>query len=51
MKDRRPRFSKKCEHCQGCLNYCPLQAIQFGRQKFGTKQYHHPEIDSASMFH
>jgi len=39
-----PVFSKKCEHCQGCLNYCPKKAIQFGRLKHETPRYHHPDI-------
>ena len=42
--DKRPVFSNKCEHCQGCLNWCPKQAICFGRLKAGVPRYHHPEI-------
>jgi len=44
-----PVFSKKCEHCQGCLNYCPQKAIQFGRLKPDTPRYHHPEIDTDGI--
>jgi ferredoxin len=44
MRDNRPQFSKKCEHCQGCLNWCPQQAIHFGRLNSDTPRYHHPEI-------
>ena len=44
MHDNRPVFSDKCEHCQGCLNWCPKQAIRFGRLKAGIPRYHHPEI-------
>ena len=44
MKGGRPEFSKKCEHCQGCLNWCKKNAILFARIKSGTIRYHHPEI-------
>ena len=49
MRDRRPVFSAKCEHCQGCLNWCPRQAIQFGRLRTGTPRYHHPGITFAGI--
>ena len=44
MKDGKPVFTKKCEHCQGCINQCPLRAIGFGRVKFGSSGYRHPQI-------
>jgi len=44
MSGSRPRFSGKCEHCNGCLNWCPQKAIHFGRLKSDTARYHHPEI-------
>ena len=44
MKNGQPEFSRKCEHCQGCLNWCPKRAIHFARLKSGTPRYHHPEI-------
>jgi MinD superfamily P-loop ATPase len=49
MRDKRPVFSRKCEHCQGCLSWCPEGAIHFGRLKAGTPRYHHPEISLADM--
>ena len=48
IKDNRPVFSGKCEHCQGCLNWCPKRAISFARVKPGTARYHHPEITLES---
>ena len=49
MKNGRPVFSSLCEHCQGCVDICPLRAIQFGRAKFGTPGYCHPEIKIADL--
>jgi len=44
MRGSRPVFSSKCEHCQGCINWCPKKAINFGRMHSGVARYHHPEI-------
>jgi len=44
MVNNRPLFSGKCEHCNGCLNWCPQKAVHFGRLKSDTPRYHHPEI-------
>jgi len=44
MRDGRPLFTSRCEHCQGCVNMCPSRAIQFGRVKWGVPGYCHPRI-------
>jgi len=49
MKDGRPVFSSKCENCQGCVNMCPSRAIKFGRVKFGTPGYRHPQIEISEL--
>ena len=49
MKDGKPVFGKTCEHCQACLNICPSRAIQFGRVRFGTTGYKHPEIKISEL--
>jgi len=49
MRNGKPEFSKRCEHCQGCLNWCPQRAISFARVKFGSPRYHHPEISIADI--
>ena len=49
MQDNRPVFSPACEHCQGCFNWCPQKAINFGRLKPATPRYHHPEITLSEI--
>ncbi|MDR1786841.1 MAG: EFR1 family ferrodoxin [Treponema sp.] len=49
MHKGRPRFSAACEHCQGCLNWCPNNAINFGRINARTPRYHHPGVSLKEM--
>jgi ferredoxin len=44
MVDGRPKHGIKCEHCQGCFNWCPQRALSFGRMKAHTPRYRHPAI-------
>ena len=49
MRDGKPVFSGKCEHCQGCINWCPQRAIHFGKVGSQTPRYHHPEISVSDI--
>jgi ferredoxin len=49
MENGRPRFSSKCEHCQGCLSLCPKRAITFARLTSSTPVYHHPGITVSDL--
>lgn len=37
--DAIPVWGSRCEMCQACLNYCPQQAIQYGRFTKNKKRY------------
>lgn len=39
----RPRWMGKCQQCLACLQWCPKEAIQCGRNTKGKKRYHQPE--------
>jgi ferredoxin len=51
IPEGRPVWHHHCELCCGCLNFCPVQAIDFNIL-LGTKgrgRYHHPAISVADM--
>jgi ferredoxin len=50
MKEARPVFAARCEHCQACLNWCPHRAIRYIRLKPDTPRYHHPGVTISEMF-
>lgn len=49
MTDAGPSWNKGCEQCFACLQWCPQNAIQHGKNTSDRKRYHHPDI-SISEF-
>lgn len=45
----RPTWHQHCEQCFACLQWCPEEAIQYGKNTPGRKRYHHPEISLKEM--
>ncbi|MBU1726878.1 MAG: EFR1 family ferrodoxin [Candidatus Omnitrophica bacterium] len=43
LQDGRPSWKHRCVQCFACLQWCPTQALQFGKSTKGRKRYHHPE--------
>lgn len=49
MTGSRPSWQHNCELCFACLNWCPREAIEFGRSTAGKERYRHPEISYREM--
>lgn len=44
MNGGRPIWCHRCEQCFACLQWCPQEAIQYGKKTPRYERYHHPEI-------
>lgn len=40
----KPEWQHHCQQCLACLQWCPVEAIQYGPKTAGRKRYHHPDI-------
>jgi Pyruvate/2-oxoacid:ferredoxin oxidoreductase delta subunit len=49
MSHSRPSWHHHCQQCFACLQWCPEDAIQYGKNTAKKKRYHHPEIKLADM--
>ena len=49
MIDCKPAWKGHCEQCLACLQWCPEQAIQYGKNTTGRKRYHHPEVKISDL--
>lgn len=44
MISGKPDWLHNCEQCLSCLQWCPEEAIQFGKSTAKRKRYHHPDV-------
>ncbi len=47
----KPVWLHHCEQCLACIQWCPQEAIQFGKKTPRYERYHHPEITLQDMIH
>jgi len=45
----KPVWLHHCEQCFACLQWCPHEAIEFGKGTKDQKRYHHPKITLKEM--
>lgn len=38
----KPQWSDRCTQCLGCINRCPVRAIEYGKGTAKKGRYHHP---------
>ena len=49
MVNERPAWLHRCEQCFACLQWCPQEAIQYGKKTVKYPRYHHPEVTLKDM--
>jgi ferredoxin len=49
LKEGRPVWLHHCEQCLACIQWCPQEAIQFGKKTPQYQRYHHPEVKLSDM--
>lgn len=45
----KPVWQHRCEQCFACIQWCPEEAIQYGKNTTTKKRYHHPDISLKDM--
>ncbi len=45
----KPVWKHRCELCCGCIHFCPVQAIQAGRNTEKRQRYHNPSVNPAEL--
>jgi len=50
MENRKPKWHNRCQQCLACLQWCPLEAIQYGKSTADRKRYRHPEANARDFF-
>jgi ferredoxin len=45
----RPRWRHTCQQCFACLQWCPPEAIQYGKRTIGRRRYRNPDVGVADI--
>jgi ferredoxin len=45
----KPIWQHHCDQCLACIQWCPREAIQFGKKTPRYERYHHPEVTLQEM--
>lgn len=45
----KPEFHHRCQHCIACVQWCPIQAIDWDGKTAGRRRYHHPQVNADAM--
>lgn len=49
MEGGKPTWQHHCEQCFACLNLCPKQALQYGKNTAGVPRYRHPDVNASDL--
>ena len=49
LVEGKPAWGRNCELCMACLHWCPVKAIEYGRNSKNGRRYHHPAITVYDM--
>jgi ferredoxin len=49
IEGKKPVWQGNCEQCLACIQWCPAEAIQYGKKTPGYARYRHPQVSLADM--
>lgn len=49
MCDRIPLWQHRCERCLACIQWCPREAIEYGKETIGRRRYRNPNVGSEDI--
>jgi NAD-dependent dihydropyrimidine dehydrogenase PreA subunit/flavodoxin len=49
ISNGKPSWNNNCEQCMACIQYCPNEAIEYGKKTIGRKRYRNPNISLKEM--
>jgi len=49
LTGNKPVWRHRCDQCFACLQWCPEEAIQYGKSTQSKKRYRHPEVRINDM--
>jgi ferredoxin len=49
LEDHHPVWQHNCERCMACIQWCPAEAIQYGKKTLNRDRYHNPNFKAKDI--
>lgn len=49
LEDHHPVWQHNCERCMACIQWCPTEAIQYGKKTVNRRRYHNPNFSAKDI--
>lgn len=49
LVDQKPMFKHRCEQCMSCIQYCPMNALNYKKKTIHRQRYHNPLVDAQTL--
>lgn len=49
LESGKPEWLRRCEHCVGCISWCPARAIEYGNKTYSRNRYYNPRIKADEL--
>lgn len=49
IEDQRPLWQHHCERCLACIQWCPREAIEYGKKTVGRRRYRNPNVKAEDI--
>ena len=50
IEENKPQWQGNCEHCMACIQWCPVQAIDYSAVTVGRERYHQPCVRADELY-
>lgn len=50
LVDGKPLFHHHCEACMACIQFCPVNALNYKKRTVNRERYHHPSVSASDLF-
>jgi len=49
LKNGKPEWQRRCEHCVACISWCPAEAINYGGKTQNRRRYRNPRVTADEL--
>lgn len=51
IEKNKPQWQGNCEHCMACIQWCPVEAIEYSTVTVARERYRQPSVRADELYH